>query len=256
MSLKGRLALVTGSSSGIGLGIARRLAAAGADLVVHGLGTPADLDLVASRLREDYGVGAVAHGADLSKPADIADLMAEPQRYYGRHVDILVNNAGMQHVAPVQDFPDDKWDQILAVNLSSNFYTIKHALGPMLEVGWGRIVNIASTHGRVASAKKAPYVASKHGVLGLTKAVALETAGTQVTCNAICPGWVLTPLVEQQIDARVQTNGTTWEEESRNLVLEKQPSGDFVLPEHVGGLVTFLCSEDAAEVRGAAIGMD
>ena len=229
MTLKGKTALVTGSTSGIGLGIA----------------------LAQVRAR---GVRAEHHPADLSSPEQIAELMAFAERTFGG-VDILVNNAGIQYVAPVQEFPTERWDAIIAINLSSVFHTTRLALPGMLARGWGRIVNIASTHGLVASAGKSAYVAAKHGVLGLTKSVALETARTPVTCNAICPGWVLTPLVQKQIDARI-AEGVSPEQAEHDLLAEKQPSLAFVTPEQLGGLTLFLCSEAADQVRGAAWNMD
>lgn len=250
MTLKGKTALVTGSTSGIGLGIALSLAEAGADLLLNGFG---EVDAALAQVRA-RGVRAEHHPADLSSPEQIAELMAFAERTFGG-VDILVNNAGIQYVAPVQEFPTERWDAIIAINLSSVFHTTRLALPGMLARGWGRIVNIASTHGLVASAGKSAYVAAKHGVLGLTKSVALETARTPVTCNAICPGWVLTPLVQKQIDARI-AEGVSPEQAEHDLLAEKQPSLAFVTPEQLGGLTLFLCSEAADQVRGAAWNMD
>ncbi|MBH9394128.1 3-hydroxybutyrate dehydrogenase [Pseudomonas aeruginosa] len=250
MTLKGKTALVTGSTSGIGLGIALSLAEAGADLLLNGFGA-VDAALAPVRAR---GGRAAHHPADLSSPEQIGELMAFAERPFGG-VDILVNNAGIQYVAPVQEFPTERWDAIIAINLSSVFHTTRLALPGMLARGWGRIVNIASTHGLVASAGKRAYVAAKHGVLGLTKSVALETARTPVTCNAICPGWVLTPLVQKQIDARI-AEGVSPEQAEHDLLAEKQPSLAFVTPEQLGGLTLFLCSEAADQVRGAAWNMD
>lgn len=250
MTLKGKTALVTGSTSGIGLGIALSLAEAGADLLLNGFG---EVDAALAQVRA-RGVRAEHHPADLSSPEQIGELMAFAERTFGG-VDILVNNAGIQYVAPVQEFPTERWDAIIAINLSSVFHTTRLALPGMLARGWGRIVNIASTHGLVASAGKSAYVAAKHGVLGLTKSVALETARTPVTCNAICPGWVLTPLVQKQIDARI-AEGVSPEQAEHDLLAEKQPSLAFVTPEQLGGLTLFLCSEAADQVRGAAWNMD
>ncbi|HCR1224000.1 3-hydroxybutyrate dehydrogenase [Pseudomonas aeruginosa] len=250
MTLKGKTVLVTGSTSGIGLGIALSLAEAGADLLLNGFG---EVDAALAQVRA-RGVRAEHHPADLSSPKQIGELMAFAERTFGG-ADILVNNAGIQYVAPVQEFPTERWDAIIAINLSSVFHTTRLALPGMLARGWGRIVNIASTHGLVASAGKSAYVAAKHGVLGLTKSVALETARTPVTCNAICPGWVLTPLVQKQIDART-AEGVSPEQAEHDLLAEKQPSLAFVTPEQLGGLTLFLCSEAADQVRGAAWNMD
>ncbi len=252
--LKGRTALVTGSTSGIGLGIARALAAAGADVVVNGFG---DAQAIAAVEQELQGLGArtLYHGADMSRPAEIEDLVLRAEAEFGR-IDVLVNNAGIQHVAPIDEFPVERWDAIIAINLSSAFHTIRLALPKMRAAGWGRIINVASVHGLVASANKSAYVAAKHGIVGLTKAVALETAQTGVTCNAICPGWVLTPLVQKQVDARVAQQALSNEEAKRSLLAEKQPSMDFATPEQLGALAVFLCSHAAAQVRGAAWNVD
>lgn len=250
MTLKGKTALVTGSTSGIGLGIADALARAGADVMLNGFGdVEAALNQVSS-----HGGRVLHHHADVSRPDEIAEMIARTEQAFGR-LDILVNNAGIQHVAPIEQFPVERWDAIIAINLSSVFHATRLALPGMRERGWGRIVNIASAHGLAASAQKAAYVAAKHGVVGLTKVVALETATTPITCNAICPGWVLTPLVQQQIDARAQVDGDT-ERARRELLGEKQPSLAFVTPEQLGELALFLCSDAAAEVRGAAWNMD
>ncbi|WP_371366986.1 3-hydroxybutyrate dehydrogenase [Pseudomonas sp. QL9] len=250
MTLKGKTALVTGSTSGIGLGIALSLARAGADILLNGFGNPAPaLQAVA-----DCGVRVEHHPADMSNPEQIAEMVEFAQARFGR-VDILVNNAGIQHVAPIEEFPVERWDSILAINLSSAFHTTRLLLPGMRERNWGRIINIASAHGLVGSAQKSAYVAAKHGLVGLTKVVALETATTGVTCNAICPGWVLTPLVQQQIDMRISA-GASPAEASEALLAEKQPSLDFVTPEQLGALAVFLCSEAADQVRGAAWNMD
>jgi 3-hydroxybutyrate dehydrogenase len=249
--LKGKTALVTGSTSGIGLGIAERLARQGASIVLNGFG---DVDAARARI-EALGVQVHYHGADMSKPAEIEALVREAeQRFAG--IDILVNNAGIQHVAAVQDFPPDKWDAIIAINLTSAFHTTRLALPGMLARGWGRILNIASTHGLVASAQKSAYVASKHGLIGFTKAVALETATTGVTVNAICPGWVLTPLVQKQIDARAQRERLSDADAKRQLLAEKQPSLQFTTPEQLGELAVFLCSAAADNIRGASFNVD
>lgn len=250
MDLKGKTALVTGSTSGIGLGIATRLAEAGADVILNGFGDSETAKADLSRLGGRVGY----HGADLSRPEQITDLFAYAEHEFGG-VDILVNNAGIQHVASVETFPIEKWDAIIAINLSSVFHATRLALPGMRQRGWGRIVNIASVHGLVGSAQKSAYVAAKHGVVGLTKVVALETADCNVTCNALCPGWVLTPLVQQQIDARAAADGDA-ERARRELLEEKQPSLEFVTPAQLGELTLFLCSDAAAQVRGAAWNVD
>ncbi len=250
MDLKGKTALVTGSTSGIGLGIATRLAEAGADVILNGFGDSETAKADLSRLGGRVGY----HGADLSRAEQIAELFAYAEHEFGG-VDILVNNAGIQHVASVETFPVEKWDAIIAINLSSVFHATRLALPGMRQRGWGRIVNIASVHGLVGSAQKSAYVAAKHGVVGLTKVVALETADCNVTCNALCPGWVLTPLVQQQIDARAAADGDA-ERARRELLEEKQPSLEFVTPAQLGELTLFLCSDAAAQVRGAAWNVD
>jgi 3-hydroxybutyrate dehydrogenase len=249
--LKGKTALVTGSTSGIGLGIARSLAAQGADIMLNGFGDSAAPQAAIAEL----GVRVGYHGADMSKPDEIAAMIEACKSQFGG-VDILVNNAGIQHVAHVEDFPAERWDAIIAINLSSAFHTMHHALPGMKARNWGRVLNIASAHGLVASAGKSAYVAAKHGVVGLTKAAALETATTGVTVNAICPGWVLTPLVQQQVDARAEREGVSVEEAKKRLLGEKQPSLQFVTPEQLGALAVFLCSPAADQVRGVAWNMD
>jgi len=253
--LAGKTALVTGSTSGIGLGMARALAAQGANLMLNGFGEPPQIETLRQEIEKTYGIKARYHGADMSKPAEIEDLMKTTETAFGT-VDILVNNAGIQHVSLVEDFPVEKWDAVLAINLSSAFHTTRLALPGMRTRNYGRIVNIASAHGLVASAQKSAYVAAKHGLVGLTKVVALETAQTGITCNAICPGWVLTPLVQKQVDARAQNEGVSGEEAKKRLLLEKQPSGEFVTPEQLAGLAVFLCSPAADQVRGVAWNMD
>ncbi|CAI1045052.1 D-beta-hydroxybutyrate dehydrogenase [Serratia quinivorans] len=250
MNLQGKTALVTGSTSGIGLGLAASLAAAGAQVILNGFGE------VEQAKAHIAGLGAAPgyHGADLSDPQQIADLMRYVELEFGG-TDILVNNAGIQHVSPLESFPADKWNAIIAINLSSVFHTSRLALPGMRERGWGRIINVASVHGLVASKDKAAYVAAKHGVVGLTKTIALETARSAITCNAICPGWVLTPLVQQQIDQRIAA-GTDPQQARNDLLAEKQPSLEFVTPEQLGELALFLCSDAAVQVRGAAWNMD
>jgi 3-hydroxybutyrate dehydrogenase len=249
--LKGKTALVTGSTSGIGLGIAKALARQGASVVLNGFG---DVEGPKAQVKA-LGVKVGYHGADMSKPAEIEAMMKYAAAEFGR-VDILVNNAGIQHVAPVEDFPPERWDAIIAINLSSAFHASRLALPAMKAANWGRIINLASVHGLVASAQKSAYVAAKHGLVGLTKVTALENATTGVTCNAICPGWVLTPLVQKQVDDRAKANGWTNEESIRQLLGEKEPSMQFTTPEELGELAVFFCSPAANNVRGVAWNMD
>ncbi len=249
--LKGKTALVTGSTSGIGLAIATSLAQQGAHIVLNGFG---DAEAPKARI-EALGVRAEYHGADMSKPDQIEDMMKFAASKFGR-VDILVNNAGIQHVAKVEDFPAERWDAIIAINLTSAFHTTRLAIPAMREANWGRVINIASAHGLVASAQKSAYVAAKHGIVGLTKSVALETATTGVTVNAICPGWVLTALVQKQIDDRAAREGITAAQAQIELLGEKQPSLQFTTVEQLGGLAVFLCSPAADQVRGVAWAMD
>ncbi len=250
MKLSGKTALITGSTSGIGLGIARVLAQAGADILLNGFGDPAAALADIGR----FGGKVAHHPADLGDVAQLEALFAHAQEEFGG-IDILVNNAGIQHVAPVDAFPVERWDAIIALNLSAVFHCTRLALPEMKQRGWGRIINIASVHGQVGSVGKVAYVAAKHGVIGLTKVVGLETATSGVTCNAICPGWVLTPLVQKQIDARI-AEGTDPQQAQHDLLAEKQPSLAFVTPEHLGELVLFLCSEAGSQVRGAAWNVD
>ncbi len=250
MNFNGKTALVTGSTSGIGLGIAQVLAHAGANLILNGFGDASAAIAEVAR----HGTRVGHHPADLSDVQQIEDLFAYADREFGG-VDILVNNAGIQHVAPVETFPTERWDAIIALNLSAVFHSTRLALPGMRQRNWGRIINIASVHGQVGSVGKAAYVAAKHGVIGLTKVVGLETATTPVTCNAICPGWVLTPLVQKQIDDRA-AGGIDPQQAQHDLLAEKQPSLAFVTPEQLGELVAFLCSEAGSQVRGAAWNID
>jgi 3-hydroxybutyrate dehydrogenase len=249
--IKGKTALVTGSTSGIGLAIATALAKQGANIMLNGFG---EIEAAKAQIKT-IGVEVDYHGADMSKPDEIEDLIQKTEARFGA-LDILVNNAGIQYTSNVEDFPADKWESIIAINLSSAFYTSHHALPGMQKRNWGRIINIASVHGLVASTQKAAYVAAKHGIIGLTKVTALENAKTGITCNAICPGWVLTPLVQKQVDARAEREHISNEEAKNALVSEKQPSGEFVAPEQLAALAVFLCGPDASEVRGAAWNMD
>jgi 3-hydroxybutyrate dehydrogenase len=253
--LKGRSAIVTGSTSGIGLGIARALAAEGANVMLNGFGEPAEIERLRQGLAKELGVKVAFSGADMSRPEQIQDMVRDAAKELGS-VDILVNNAGIQHVAPIESFPAVRWDAVIAVNLSSNFHAIQAVLPQMKGRNWGRIINIASAHGLVASAQKAAYVAAKHGVVGLTKVVALETATTGITCNAICPGWVLTPLVQKQIDERAAREKVSVDQAKMELLSEKQPSREFATPAEIGALAVFLCSDAAAQIRGAAISID
>ncbi len=251
--LKGRVAVVTGSTSGIGAGIARALAAEGCDILLNGFGEPDAIERLRSELTE-HNVRALYNGADLTESSGASDLVADAEHRLGA-VDILVNNAGIQHVAPVDEFPVERWNAILAVNLSAAFHTTRTALPGMKRRGWGRIVNIASVHGLVASPFKAAYCAAKHGLVGLTKVIALETAKTGITCNAICPGWVLTPLAHKQAEDRARQVGGSFEDGCAAL-LEKQPTTRFTSIESLGALTVFLCGEGAANLTGAALPVD
>jgi len=249
--LKNKTALVTGSTSGIGLGMAKALARQGARIMLNGFGAVAE----ARAEIEALGVEVDYHGADMSRPAEIEDMMAFASDRFGR-IDILINNAGIQHVAPLDSFPTERWDAILAINLSSVFHTTRLALPAMRAANWGRIINVASVHGLVASAHKSAYVAAKHGVVGLTKTTALETATTGITCNAICPGWVLTPLVQKQVDDRAAALGVSNDEAIRIMLGEKEPSMQFTSPEELAELAVFFCSPAGNNVRGVAWNMD
>ena len=253
--LKGKTALVTGSTSGIGLGIAKALAEQGANIVLNGFG---DVEGPKAEIAA-RGVKVAYHGADMSKPAEIEAMMKFAAAEFGQ-VDILVNNAGIQHVARIENFPTEKWDAIIAINLSSAFHATRLALPAMQAAnngkGWGRIINLASVHGLVGSAEKSAYVAAKHGIVGLTKVTALENATSGVTCNAICPGWVLTPLVQKQVDARASENGISNEAATQQLLGEKEPSMQFTTPEELGALAVFFCSPAGSNIRGVAWNMD
>jgi len=253
--LKGKNAVVTGSTSGIGLAIARALARDGANVVINGLGDKTAIEKERAALEKDFGIKAIYSPSDMSKPAEIAAMIREAESALGS-VDVLVNNAGIQHVAPIEQFPIEKWDAIIAINLSAAFHTIRAAVSGMKARKWGRIVNTASAHGLVASGEKAAYVAAKHGLVGLTKVVAIETANHGITCNAICPGWVLTPLVEQQVVARAKATGQTVEAAKLALVAEKQPMHAFTTPESIGALAVFLCSDAASTITGSAYSID
>lgn len=252
---KGKNAIITGSTSGIGLGIAEAMARAGMNIMLNGFGDAAEIEAMRSELETRHGVQVKYHGADMTKPDEIADLVTATAAAFGT-VDVVVNNAGIQNVAPIEEFPVEKWDAILAINLSSAFHTTRLALSGMKERKWGRIINIASAHGLVASPFKSAYVAAKHGMLGLTKTVALEAAEFGVTCNAICPGYVLTPLVEKQIPDTAKARGISEEEVVRDVLLDAQATKQFVTVEQLGALAVFLCTDDAAQLTGAALPVD
>jgi len=253
--LAGKVALVTGSTSGIGLGIVQALARAGADVVLNGLGAAFDIERVREQIADEFGVKARFSPADMTKPNSIAEMIAATVAQSGR-LDILVNNAGIQHVAPLEQFPTEKWDQILAINLSSAFHATRLALPAMRQNGFGRIINIASTHGLVASPFKAAYVAAKHGIVGLTKVTALETAEDGITCNAICPGYVYTPLVEAQIDGQAKAHGVSRDQVIRDVLLAQQPNKRFTTVEELGALTVFLSTDAAASITGTALPVD
>jgi 3-hydroxybutyrate dehydrogenase len=253
--LNGKSAVVTGSTSGIGLALARAFAAQGANVLLNGFGDQREIERVRAQLANEHRVRVLYSSADMAKPAQIQAMIAEAEEAFGA-VDILVNNAGIQHVAPVDEFPSEKWDQILAVNLTSAFHTTRAALPGMKRRGWGRIINIASAHGLVASPFKSAYIAAKHGLVGFTKTVALETARQGITCNAICPGYVLTPLVEKQIDDQAKTHGIPRAEVIDKVMLERQPSKAFVKVEEVAALAVFLCSAGAASITGTPVSID
>jgi 3-hydroxybutyrate dehydrogenase len=247
--------LVTGSTSGIGQGIAVALAREGADIMLNGFGDARQIDDLRTSMADEYGVRVAYSGADISKPDQIAAMIAEAQSKLGS-LDILVNNAGIQFTANVEDFPTERWDAIIAINLSGVFHGMKAAIPGMKQRGWGRIINIASAHGLVASAQKVAYVAAKHGVLGMTKVAAIETANHGITVNAICPGWVLTPLVQKQLEDHAKQQGTTVEQQKHRFLTEKQAMAEFSTPEQMGAVAVFLCSEGAKTITGAPISVD
>ena len=253
--LNGKAAVVTGSTSGIGLAIARALAKEGANVMINGFGEKAAIETERAGIEKDFGVKSIYSGADMSKPAEIADMIATAEKTFGS-LDVLVNNAGIQHVANIEDFPAEKWDAIIAINLSSAFHSIRAAMPGMKKRKWGRLINIASAHGLVASGQKVAYVAAKHGLVGLTKVVAIEAANDGVTCNAICPGWVLTPMVQKQVDDRAKASGKPVREAEIALLSEKQPMHQFTKPENIGALAVFLSSDAAASITGSAYSID
>lgn len=255
MPLKGRRALVTGSTSGIGRGIAAAFAAEGCNIILNGFGDAAEIEKLRAGLAGTHGVRVDYIAADMAKPADIRSLIGGATERLGG-LDILVNNAGIQHVAKIVDFPEERWDAVIAINLSAAFHATKAALPGMIAGGWGRIINIASAHGLVASGEKAAYVTAKHGLVGLTKVTAIETANQGITCNAICPGWVLTPLVQQQVEARAKAQGIPVEQAKQDLVREKQPMLDYTTPEKIAALAVFLCGDAASTITGAALSID
>ena len=253
--LKSKTALVTGSTSGIGLGIAKALAGEGADIVLNGFGDKAEIEALRAGLAKDAGVMVTYSAADMTKADEIAAMIVAAEKQFGA-VDILVNNAGIQHVAKIVEFPEERWDAVIAINLSAGFHATKAALPLMIARKWGRIINIASAHGLVASGEKAAYVAAKHGLVGLTKVTAIETANQGITCNAICPGWVLTPLVQQQIEERAKAQGVLVEKAREDLVREKQPMLEYTTPEQIAAFAVFLCGEAASTITGAALSID
>ena len=255
MTLHAKTALVTGSTSGIGLGIARALAAEGANLVVNGFGARGEIDELVHELASTYSVEVVYDDANLANAREVAGLVARTAERFTR-LDVLVNNAGIQHVAPIESFDDERWDAVIALNLSAVFHAMKAALPLMRAQGWGRIINVASAHGLVASPYKVAYVAAKHGVVGATKVAALEVANDAITVNAICPGWVLTPLVERQLSDRARAHGTDVAAETTKLLEEKQPMVAFTTPEAIGAMAVYLCSDAARTITGAALSID
>jgi 3-hydroxybutyrate dehydrogenase len=255
MALKGKVALVTGSTSGIGLGIARALAAEGADIMLNGFGDAGEIEKLRADLAREFSVRVEYDGADLSKPSQVAAIVKKTQDDLG-NLDILVNNAGIQFVSPVEEFPEAKWEAIIAINLSAVFYGMKAAIPGMKAKRWGRIINIASAHGLVASPYKVAYVAAKHGVVGATKVAAIELANEGATVNAICPGWVLTPLVQHQLEDRAREAGTDVPTEKKKMLQETQPMLNFSTPEEIGALTVFLCSDGAATITGVPLPID
>lgn len=253
--LKGKTALITGSTSGLGLGMARALAAQGCHVVLNGFGPQAEIEALQEKLKSDHDIETLYHGADLTKPDEITHMMAECFERFGA-IDILINNAGQQFVAPLHEFPDEKWNFLIALNLSAAFHTTKAALPKMRERGWGRIINISSAHGLVASPFKSAYVAAKHGLIGLTKVTALETARDGITCNAICPGYVRTAVVEKQIDEQARVTGIPAERVIDEVILVKHPNKAFVEIDHVADTAVFLCTEAGSSITGAALSLD
>ncbi len=253
--LKGKTALVTGSTSGIGLGIATAMAREGANVVLNGFGDAKEIETIRAGLAKDHGVTVTYSAADMTKPDEIAAMVADAEKEFGA-VDVLCNNAGIQHVAPVEEFPIAKWDAIIAIDLSSAFHTIRAALPKMKQKGWGRIINTASAHALVASPFKVAYVAAKHGLAGLTKVVALETAEAGITVNSICPGYVWTPLVEKQIPDTMKARNLTEEQVKRDVMLLAQPTKEFITIDQVAALAVYLCSDAAAQITGALLPMD
>ncbi len=256
MSLSGKVALVTGSTSGIGLGIARALAGEGAAVMLNGFGDAAEIEKLRAGLASEFGVSVAYSGADMSKPDQIRALVADTAARLGGGPDILVNNAGVQFTAAVEDFPDERWDQIIAINLSAVFHASKAAIPGMKQRGWGRIINVASAHGLVGSGQKSAYVAAKHGVLGFTKVAAIELANSGVTVNAICPGWVLTPLVQKQLEDRARREERSLEAVTSDMLAEKQPMHQFSTPEQIGSVAAFLCSDAARTMTGTPVSVD
>lgn len=253
--LKGKSAIVTGSTSGIGLGIANVLASHGANIVINGFGDAAAIESERAGLEKRHGIKCVYSPADMSKPEQIREMVRLCETTFGT-ADILVNNAGIQFTARTETFPEEKWDAIIAINLSSAFHTMKAILPSMQKRGFGRIINIASVHGLIGSKEKLPYVAAKHGIVGMTKVVALENAKDNITCNAICPGWVLTPLVQKQIDDRAAKEGITADVAAKEMLSEKQPSQRFATPEQMGAAVAFLCSDAGSSITGVSLPVD
>ena len=253
--LAGKSAVVTGSTSGIGRAIASLLASEGANVMLNGFGDAGEIESLRAGLEKSHGGKARYHAADMSKPPQIADMVRTAEREFGA-VDILVNNAGIQHVSPIEDFPDDRWEAVIAINLSSAFYATKAALPGMKKRRWGRVINIASAHGLVASPNKSAYVAAKHGIVGFTKATALEVAETGVRANAICPGFVLTPLVQKQIDDLARQHGISVERATKDYILAPQPTKEFVTVDQIAAMAVYLCSEAAAQINGASLSID